>query len=60
MSIIIATGQAVLGIGLLTAGIGWFVALVWAKMQPLAPGPQLAQRIDELEIRLARLEENDA
>ncbi len=47
-------------IGLLTAGVGWFVALVWAKMQPLAPGPQLAQRIDALEARLARLEETDA
>lgn len=46
-------------IGLLTAGIGWFVALVWAKMKPLAAGPQMAQRIEALEARLAQLEENE-
>jgi hypothetical protein len=44
-------------IGLLTLGIGWFVALVWAKAKPIAPGPQLEQKLAELEARLARLEE---
>ncbi|MFT7288384.1 MAG: hypothetical protein ACI87W_002502 [Halieaceae bacterium] len=47
-------------IGLLTLGIGWFAALVWAKAKPLAPGPQLEQRIAELEGRLAHLEEHAA
>ena len=44
-------------IGLLTLGLGWFVALVWAKAKPIAPGPQLEQRITELEARLAKMEE---
>lgn len=43
-------------IGLLTLGLGWFVALVWAKTTPIAPGPQLEQRVGELEARLAELE----
>lgn len=47
-------------IGLLTLGIGWFAALVWAKARPLAPGPQLEQRVAELEARLARIEEDPA
>ena len=47
-------------IGLLTMGIGWFVALVWAKVKPIAPGPQLEQRVVMLERRLAELEEGKA
>ncbi len=47
-------------VGLLTLGVGWFIALIWAKAKPLAPGPQLEQRVAELEARLARLEEPGA
>ena len=41
-------------VGLLTLGIGWFVALVWAKMKPLGRDPALEQRVSELEARLER------
>ncbi len=43
-------------IGLLTLGLGWFLALVWAKTKPIAPGPQLEKRVGELEARIAELE----
>ncbi len=43
-------------VGLLTLGIGWFVALVWAKAKPIAPGPQLEQRVRQLEQKLEQLE----
>jgi ACR3 family arsenite efflux pump ArsB len=36
-------------IGLLTMGIGWFVALVWAKLKPIAAPPELEQRVALLE-----------
>lgn len=36
-------------IGLLTMGIGWFVALVWAKTTPPASSLELEQRISVLE-----------
>jgi hypothetical protein len=42
-------------VGLLTLGIGWFVALVWAKAKPLAPGPQLEQRVRQLEEKLEQM-----
>ncbi len=41
-------------IGLLTLGIGWFIALVWAKMKPLGRDPALEQRVCELVARLER------
>jgi hypothetical protein len=44
-------------IGLLTLGVGWFIALVWAKAKPIAPGPQMEQRLTELEARVAQMEE---
>ena len=47
-------------VGLLTMGLGWFAALVWAKAKPIAPGPRLEQRVAELESRLAQLEEGAA
>ena len=47
-------------IGLLTLGVGWLAALVWARLKPIAPGPQLEQRVAELESRLAQLEEGAA
>ncbi len=39
-------------IGLLTAGIGWFVALVWSKMKPITASAALEQRVAELEKQL--------
>lgn len=39
-------------IGLLTLGLGWFVALVWAKMKPAGNDAALEQRVSELENRL--------
>ena len=47
-------------VGLLTLGIGWFVALVWASVKPIAPGPALEQRLGELEAKVAQLEEGKA
>lgn len=43
-------------VGLLTLGVGWFIALVWAKAKPIAPGPQLEQRVRQLEQKLEQLE----
>ncbi len=43
-------------IGLLTLGLGWFVALVWARMEPVRPSAALDERVRELEARLARME----
>jgi cytochrome c biogenesis protein CcdA len=43
-------------IGLLTMGLGWFIALVWARMKPAPPAAALDERFAELEARLARME----
>lgn len=43
-------------IGLLTLGLGWFIALVWAKLGPVGASAVLEQRVGELESRLAQLE----
>ena len=43
-------------IGLLTLGLGWFIALVWAKTKPVFPGSVLEQRVRELETKLEQLE----
>lgn len=39
-------------IGLLTLGLGWFLALVWAKTRPIPHESELEQRITALEQRL--------
>lgn len=39
-------------IGLLTLGIGWFVALVWAKANPVVSSDELERRISALEQKL--------
>ena len=39
-------------IGLLTLGVAWFVALVWAKLKPIPRESELEQRIAALEGRL--------
>ncbi|KAA1188879.1 DUF3302 domain-containing protein [Pseudohalioglobus sediminis] len=43
-------------IGLLTLGLGWFIALVWARMKPVLPTAELEQRIAALEAQLANRE----
>ena len=43
-------------IGLLTMGLGWFVALVWAKAKPMVPTEALEQRVAELEAKLEEME----
>lgn len=39
-------------IGLLTLGIGWFVALVWAKANPVGASEELERRVSALEQKL--------
>lgn len=41
-------------IGLITLGVGWLVALVWAYTRPIGDAA-LRARIDELEQELARM-----
>jgi hypothetical protein len=43
-------------IGLLTAGIGWFAALVWARTRPVFATAELELRVAELERRLQAAE----
>lgn len=43
-------------IGLLTMGLGWFIALVWARMKPAPPATVPDERFAELEARVARME----
>ena len=46
--------------GLLTLGVGWLVAIVWAKTQPILPTANVEQRVKELEAKVASLEEASA
>ena len=43
-------------VGLIT-GIGWFLALIWAKHKPPAAHSDLERRLSELEARVAAAEE---
>lgn len=43
-------------VGLLTLGLGWFIALVWAKTKPVFSPLALEQRVSELETRLQQME----
>lgn len=43
-------------IGLLTLGLGWFIALVWAKTKPVFSTAVLEQRVADLEARLQQME----
>ena len=43
-------------VGLLTGGLGWLLALVWAKYKPDAGRDSLEQRISELEAQLQQRE----
>ena len=48
-------------IGILTLGISWFIAIVWAYTKPFsAEAAELKQRVDELEKRLAATENEGA
>ena len=40
-------------IGLLTLGVGWFLALVWAKYKPEPDRAELLARVEKLEAQLA-------
>jgi hypothetical protein len=42
-------------LGALTLGLGWFVALVWAKAKPIMPTVDLERRIQQLETRLEQM-----
>ena len=43
-------------VGLLTLGIGWFIALVWAKTKPVFATAELEQRVAALEAKLEQQE----
>lgn len=43
-------------VGLLTAGIGWFAALVWAKAKPISPPADLELRLQQLEDKVGQME----
>jgi hypothetical protein len=48
-------------IGILTLGVGWFAAIVWAYAKPPgAVNAELLNRVDELEAQLARLGTGEA
>ena len=44
-------------IGLITMGIGWFVAIVWAYHKPDATDTGLQKRVDEMEDQIRQLQE---
>ena len=43
-------------IGLITLGLGWFVAIVWAYYQPGAQDSDLQERIESLETQVQQLQ----
>jgi len=52
-----AEAIAALGwIGLITMGIGWFVAIVWAYYKPDSTGSDLEERVKDLESQIANLQ----
>ena len=44
-------------IGLITMGVGWFVAMVWAYYKPDASDSSLQERVDEMEDQIRQLQE---
>jgi len=44
-------------IGLITMGVGWFVAMVWAYYKPDATDSSLQKRVDEMEDQIRQLQE---
>ena len=47
-------------IGIITLGVGWFVAIVWAYSKPIGGDGRLQQRLDELEQTVAELQAKGA
>ncbi len=43
-------------IGLITMGVGWFVAMVWAYYKPDATDSSLQKRVDEMEDQIRQLQ----
>jgi H+/Cl- antiporter ClcA len=43
-------------IGIITLGVGWFVAFVWAYYKPDATDPGLEERVKELESTIENLQ----
>ena len=43
-------------IGLITMGLGWFIAMVWAYYKPDAADPVLEERVKDLENRIENLQ----
>ena len=43
-------------IGLITMGLGWFVAMVWAYYEPDATSSDLEKRVKELESKMTSLQ----
>jgi len=43
-------------IGLITMGVGWFVAMVWAYYKPDAADSGLQKRVDEMEDQIRQLQ----
>lgn len=43
-------------IGLITMGIGWFIAVVWAYYKPAASDSELQQQVENLESQLRQLQ----
>ena len=44
-------------IGLITMGLGWFVAMVWAYYKPDASDSSLQKRVDQMEGQIRQLQE---
>ncbi|MBE9549726.1 MAG: DUF3302 domain-containing protein [Proteobacteria bacterium] len=43
-------------IGLITMGLGWFIAVVWAYYKPAASDSELQQQVENLESQLRQLQ----
>jgi hypothetical protein len=43
-------------IGLITMGLGWFIAIVWAYYKPAAADADIGRRVEELERKLKALQ----
>lgn len=41
-------------VGLVTLGVGWFIALVWSKTKPAVGSGDLEQRLQAVEAKLAQ------
>ena len=43
-------------IGLITMGVGWFIAVVWDYYKPVAADSELQQQVQDLESQLRQLQ----